>query len=106
MNPAKLIGVGELAQLAGISRRQVDNWTRHQYLKDENRLVMRQGSRRQFKPQEVRIAQIMAVLTSAGVLPHKASKAARTAIVLADDKGIAFITELAKGLAVTGRLTV
>jgi hypothetical protein len=103
MNP-KLMSSLELAERAGLTYKQVDHWTKRRFLKPEPN-PGGTGHRRAFKPSEVRVAQVMSALVRAGVMPHIAAKAARSAILEADDRGMVFISELIKGVAVTGRVS-
>jgi DNA-binding transcriptional MerR regulator len=102
-NPITLIGTRELAHLCRVSERQIMTWADLRYLRESPRQPGT-GHRRAFSPSEARVAQIMAVMVNAGVSPAMAAPAARRAILEADDKGPVFMTELAHGIAVTGRI--
>lgn len=102
MNP-KLMGALELADRAGVTYKQIDTWTKRRYLHPEPN-PGGTGHKRAYKPGEVRIAQIIGTLTTAGVTPSIAAQAARSAILEPDTNSLVFITELAKGIAVTGRI--
>lgn len=100
---AQLMGALELAARAGVTYKQIDTWTKRHYLRPEPS-PGGTGNKRTYKPGEVRITQIIATLTKAGVAPSVAAKAARTAILEVDSKGPIFMTELVRGVAVTGRI--
>lgn len=102
MNP-RHIGALELADLAGLTYKQVDHWTKRRFLKPEPN-PGGTGHKRTYKAAEVRVAQIMGELTRAGVTASVAAKAARGAILEVDKAGPVFMAELARGVAVTGRI--
>lgn len=102
MNP-QLMGSLELAQRAGVTYKQVDHWTKRRFLKPEPN-PGGTGHKRAFKPSEVRVTQIMATLVNAGIRPHVAAKAARSAILEPAATELVFLTELVKGIKVTGRI--
>lgn len=97
------IGALELADLIGVSYKQIDRWSVLGYIKEEPR-ELGTGHRRAFRNGEVRVAQILATLVKAGVAVPVAAKAARSAILEVDSKGPLFMSELKPGIAVTGRI--
>jgi hypothetical protein len=97
------IGALELAELIGVTYKQIDRWSVLGYIREEPR-ELGTGHKRTFRNGEVRIARIMGVLVSAGVAVPIAAKAARSAILEVDNKGPLFMSELKPGLAVTGRI--
>ena len=99
----KTVTSEELAALIDVSYKRINTWATRGYLKEEPRFKGT-GHRRTFRASEVRIAQVMAELVKAGVIPSVASKAARGAMVEVDSRGPLFMCELTKGVAVTGRL--
>lgn len=101
---ATRISALELAQLIRVSYKQLDRWAVLGYIKEEPR-ERGTGHRRTFRNGEVRVAQVMATLVHAGVTPSVAAKAARTAILEVDSNGPLFMSELTRGVAVTGRLS-
>jgi hypothetical protein len=93
----------ELAALAHVSYRQIDRWAVQRFIKEEPREAGT-GNKRQFRATEVRICQMMAVMVNAGVSAPVAARAARAAILEVDAAGPVFMSELARGVAVTGRI--
>ena len=97
------IGALELAHLTGTTYKQIDRWAAARYIREEPR-EPGTGHRRAFRNGEIRIAQVMAALVKAGVSAPIAATAARRAILEYDSKGPLFMSELAPGIAVTGRI--
>jgi DNA-binding transcriptional MerR regulator len=69
-----------VAERARISYRQLDHWTRLNYLRTAARLPG-QGHPRMYPPSEVQVALVIAALVHAGVELRPAARAARLAIV-------------------------
>jgi hypothetical protein len=103
MNGTTRLGAMELAALADITYKQLDTWTKNDWVKEEPR-PSGTGHHRAYRATEVRIAQIMGVLVNAGVAAPVAARAARSAILEVDTRGPLFMSELARGVAVTGRI--
>lgn len=80
----------------GASPRQVDYWTRQGYLKPQNRERNLSGNPRYWLPAERNIARLMVAMTTAGIRPDTAAKAAREAVESGADE-----VELPGGLKIT-----
>jgi len=74
---ALLLSSAEVADLAGVTWRQIDHWARRGYLSVEPRPGDGPGHHRWFSPEEAQIIRRMGRLVAAGLSPRAASRAAR-----------------------------
>jgi hypothetical protein len=72
----RYFGVDDLCEMAGITLRQADHWTRKGWIVADN-AGCGTGHWRQWGADEVEIARIMGRMTAAGVSANRAAAAAR-----------------------------
>lgn len=73
-----MIGSFELCTRAGITTRQLHHWLAKGYISAVREDPAGTGYPLEFTPDDVEVARIMGLLTSAGVLPAAAATAARS----------------------------
>ncbi len=67
----------QVAELAGVTWRQIDYWARRRYLTTEARPATTQGYPRRYSRAEAQVARTMGRLVAAGLSPAAAARAAR-----------------------------